>query len=160
MRCIYIGCILTKPEIFYFKKTLRNYMEDNPIRTPILATFTSTYTASEKGSNNLLKIWTAFRHLMATSTTLRRFKFPLVAWALEFSEFSVHVHAIFEDYFSAQELQKIWRKQSVSCGWIDVREFDSPVKLIEYVFKKYSRVSKFLGHSANFRPEHIYSENS
>lgn len=147
-------------EFKYFQYTLLNYLRDDPIKVPILATFTSLYPATSRGAINLLKVWKKFHHVVNTSIATRRVAFPLVAWALEHGTNTVHIHAVMEDYFSVKIFQNIWKKLSNAAGVVDVREFDEHKALVNYVFKSFPKVSKYMGLSVSFRKEHLYIPSS
>lgn len=143
-------------EIYYFKRTLINYLEDDPIKFPILATFTSTYTNTSRGAINMDKTFKKFRHMMHTSLATRRVPFPLVAWALEHSKDSVHIHCIFQDFFSSSKISKLWKYFSNATGHIDIKEFGDFKSLVNYIFKNYQKITKYMGHCVIFRKEHLY----
>lgn len=144
-------------KIEYLKGYLRTYFDQSASKIPILVTFTTKLFARNLDKIALRVAWDSFRSDMRNRLPHRMILFPLVAWAIESSVNSHHVHAIFDKEFSSRAVQKLWKKHFRYAGHVDVTEFDTSDRLIDYVLKSYSNTSPYLGQCVTIKPIPINS---
>lgn len=114
-------------------------------------TFTSKYTKSLEGKFRLLRRWQQFRILMTTTLPYREYRFVPIAWVIEYSENSVHLHCLVNGKVNARALNHAWVSLNRhDLGKVFVSspgEDSSPRAILNYMYKSYStRLDKFLGH--------------
>ncbi len=145
-------------EVYNLSRTLINYLEDDSAGIPVLVTFTTTLTKSLSSQTEILKMWKKLRLDITTKLKYRGVHFPIVAWAVESSKESLHVHCVFSDYMSTSLLKRAWKDTSHSfAGTVYINRFDTWQNIIFYIFKRFDKYSKFFGLSVILEKKHLYS---
>ena len=124
---------------------------------PVLGTFTTTLSKSLKSQDAILKIWKSFVKSMGTTVRYRNVHFPLVAWAVESSKDSLHVHAVFDGFVHQIMLETAWRHTSDRSGQTYFNNFDTWHNIFIYIFKRFAKISKFFGLSVSLPPVNLSS---
>ncbi len=156
MAVLICGIVKMTSEVQLFKSALGDYAKftiDQETPT-VMVTFTSLFPRTLRGKFLLLRAWDKFKLKMRSKLPWREYPFPLFAWAFEYSSKTVHIHAIFSNLVNARVLQKAWTDENrYDHGTIDIRPWDSIESALDYAFKDYSRLDKFIGHSVILRTQ-------
>ncbi len=134
-----------KLDIKFLKNYLLDYSQTLEGITPVMATFTTTLPSRSTSKIHLKRLWNEFRLNMRELLPHRLIYFPVMAWAIEKSFDSWHVHVIMQGEFSVRKIQNLWKKHFGRAGHINVVPFDTWLNIIEYVFKSYDHFSPYLG---------------
>ncbi len=144
-----------KLNIKFMKHFLLDYSKTLDGVTPVMATFTTRFTSENTWKIVLRGIWDRFRLDMRELLPHRLIYFPVMAWSIEPSFGSWHVHVIMQGEFSVHAVQKLWKKYFPKAGHVNVEPFDTWFNVIEYVFKSYDHFSPYIGQCVSLPSEPI-----
>ncbi len=140
------------------KALIKRLVEESHIvsSTPVLATFTSFYPNTLRGKFLILRAWQKFTNIMRSKLPYREYGFRPIAWSIESSENTVHIHCVLLQHISLRALTHAWKGiNRHDLGKIDIRGFSTFQEAISYTYKDYlepNRLSRFFGHFAFLKP--------
>ncbi len=136
----------------YKHSMLRAALYEYPDNTPTMVTYTTTLSNRLKAKFVLRQYFIRYVNLMRSRLPFRQtYRLP-VCWAIEESENSVHVHALYGTWVPLRSHEKGWNMiDPLDTGKAYVTTGADWEKYIDYIHKSYDHISRFIGHYSIFK---------
>ncbi len=142
-----------------YLRILKSHVSYTYSEKPFMATYTTQLSNRLKAKFTLVLM---FKKFVTAGTTMLQFRESYrspVCWAIEESENSVHVHALYDTWVALRTHQALWNTIGIhDVGRVHVSSGEEWENYIDYIHKSFDHMSRFFGHFEIIDTVHLSNE--